>query len=192
MLWKLPIGFKNRPKTGKRLVLNVPIKAHYILFVRGPKLTFYIVILPEDQKKLIVETVSTHENYRAYTKKMDMDNTISYGKGIYLTLTISIMTQITTPIDTVMRSCLILVYRNYVIVLRQVRYRKDYVGQCNRKSPEVCIWCVRSTISLRSICKINRSTKWSRSFREEIVDSRWLSEDFGKILFGLFFVFRPS
>ncbi|KAJ6241738.1 atpase [Anaeramoeba flamelloides] len=50
----------------------------------SPKVKLENVILPEEQKKLIIETVSNYENFRKARKKLGLDEIISYGSGIVI------------------------------------------------------------------------------------------------------------
>lgn len=51
-----------------------------------PKVQLDQVVLPEDHKKTILETVESYENFRTYRKKSGLEDTISYGAGLVLLL----------------------------------------------------------------------------------------------------------
>lgn len=52
----------------------------------SPKVHLAQVVLPEDHKEQILETVKSYEKFRKYRKKINLDETISYGVGLVLLL----------------------------------------------------------------------------------------------------------
>uniref|UniRef100_K3WDU6 AAA+ ATPase domain-containing protein n=1 Tax=Globisporangium ultimum (strain ATCC 200006 / CBS 805.95 / DAOM BR144) TaxID=431595 RepID=K3WDU6_GLOUD len=51
-----------------------------------PKVQLDQVVLPEDHKATILQTVESYENFRKYRKKSGLEDTISYGAGLVLLL----------------------------------------------------------------------------------------------------------
>lgn len=49
-----------------------------------PTVTIEQVILPEEQKKLIVETVSNFDKFQKAKKKLGFDDVVSYGNGMVM------------------------------------------------------------------------------------------------------------
>ncbi|TYZ67926.1 hypothetical protein PybrP1_012466 [[Pythium] brassicae (nom. inval.)] len=51
-----------------------------------PKVQLSQVVLPEDHKKTILETVESYETFRQFRKKAGLEDTMSYGAGLVLLL----------------------------------------------------------------------------------------------------------
>jgi hypothetical protein len=99
-----------------------------------PTVTIGQVILPEEQKEMIVNTVLNFEKFQKAKKKLGFDDIVSYGNGMVMLVWQFFLSFVfrfcySLPIKSNKYSSLFLLFTPFFVVFRKVWNRKDYDGE---------------------------------------------------------------